>query len=253
MRPDLHALANYSGGTILSGRRACSCPVRVQAHPNYRTRVRDACSSGVPARDLFVLRRLQTTAGVLSQRCASRPGGLSYGGVESGESLLRGHRLYQDRAVSPTGGDETRRALLPNASSRYGPPTGNSPFFHRVAGACHRDVERFMKHPNKNIDIFMQILYNVINKHWRENGINSRTPIFIENPRACTRDIPFLVRTSFSPTWPLNRAALAWNMLEKILHFMVSCGKIISQQYGYLFSGKIMLTENRISVIFNTK
>ena len=44
-----------------TSRSRCNRLVRVQAHPNYKARGRAACSSGVPAPELFVLRGLQTT------------------------------------------------------------------------------------------------------------------------------------------------------------------------------------------------
>ena len=90
--------------------------LRVQC---YRARVRAACSSGAPAPERFVPRRLQTTAGVsMFSRYAphrDREGAPTGSCVKTGRSLLRGGCI----ACIETGRAllryciETRRALLP--------------------------------------------------------------------------------------------------------------------------------------------
>ena len=89
--------------------------------PELQNRVRPACSSGAPAPERFVLRCLQTTAGVsMSSRCAPHQDRAAE--IETRRSLLRGHRLHRDRDGAPTGRRkklrlggkiETRRSLLP--------------------------------------------------------------------------------------------------------------------------------------------
>ena len=93
-------------------------PARLQEPEHKQDRSRGTGPTGGAHPGPIALR-----PGGLFYRNASRPGGLSYPEyIETGRSLLPG-------------------CIETGCAYRH------FPFFYRIAGPCHRDIGRFMKHP----------------------------------------------------------------------------------------------------------